>query len=364
MNSTLSKLLGNSLKTISNWKKEKRPIINLLLKYFTKEDLQEFLEFGKINKFENNNNIQEYFIEVNKNKYIQSFNFSFSQTSIKSIGIREGYFILDFYFYFLSNFKNKPNFDKSLSEYIFKSQSIKLKKDNLKINISNIKELEKEKNYEINETLEEYFDNGKKADKIKFNFDEDKKEQNLIEKIIENLKEKFEIISDTLNLIRNWDKDLIFFINHLIKTDFELFINSGDDELLYHAIGFLVYSNNDLYISKVIELDNSYSKIIENFYDYNLTIVDDIYGFFIENKETINKNIIKDVILNPEKLDKLKKYKIIEKYFKRIRKEVTHEEIHKIIIDSIKFENIYKALKELETKEKNNEILKLQNREM
>lgn len=53
MISTLSDLLGNSPKTISNWKKENRPIINLLYKYFKKEDLEEFLEIGKVNKFEN-----------------------------------------------------------------------------------------------------------------------------------------------------------------------------------------------------------------------------------------------------------------------------------------------------------------------
>ena len=52
MISTLSDLLGNSPKTISNWKKEKSPIINLLYKYFKKEELQEFLETGKIQKQE------------------------------------------------------------------------------------------------------------------------------------------------------------------------------------------------------------------------------------------------------------------------------------------------------------------------
>ena len=149
MNSTLSKLLGNSLKTISNWKKEKRPIINLLLKYFSKEDLQEFIEFGKINKFENNNSIQEYFIETNKNKYIQSFNFSY----LKSIDIRERYFILDFYFYFLSNFFNESNFDKALSEYRFKSEKIKFKRDNIKVNISNIKDLQKDENHHYSENI-------------------------------------------------------------------------------------------------------------------------------------------------------------------------------------------------------------------
>ncbi|OGS70805.1 MAG: hypothetical protein A3F91_09840 [Flavobacteria bacterium RIFCSPLOWO2_12_FULL_35_11] len=52
MINTLSKLLGNSPKSISNWKKENRPIISLLYKYFIKEDLEEFLETGKIKKLE------------------------------------------------------------------------------------------------------------------------------------------------------------------------------------------------------------------------------------------------------------------------------------------------------------------------
>ncbi len=47
----------------------------------------------------------------------------------------------------------------------------------------------------------------------------------------------------------------------------------------------------------------------------------------------------------------------IEKYFKKIKQEVTEEEIHKIIIDSIEFEKIDKELKEIVTKEKNDEIM-------
>jgi len=49
---TYSKLLQNTVRTISNWKIEKRPIISLLEKYFSKEDLEEFLDTGKISKFE------------------------------------------------------------------------------------------------------------------------------------------------------------------------------------------------------------------------------------------------------------------------------------------------------------------------
>lgn len=49
---TISKILGNTPKSVSNWKNEKRPIISLLYKYFTKEELEAFLETGKIKRQE------------------------------------------------------------------------------------------------------------------------------------------------------------------------------------------------------------------------------------------------------------------------------------------------------------------------
>lgn len=49
---TYSLLFQNTIRTISNWKIEKRPIISLLEKYFSKEDLEEFLKTGEIKKQE------------------------------------------------------------------------------------------------------------------------------------------------------------------------------------------------------------------------------------------------------------------------------------------------------------------------
>ncbi|MCT7588981.1 MULTISPECIES: hypothetical protein [Aliarcobacter] len=66
MNSTLSKILGNSLKTVSNWKKEKRLIIDLLEKYFNKEDLEEFIEKNKVSKYD----------FVNEYSFVSCINFS------------------------------------------------------------------------------------------------------------------------------------------------------------------------------------------------------------------------------------------------------------------------------------------------
>ena len=92
MISTLSDLLGNSHKTISNWKKEKRPIINLLYKYFTKEELEEFLEKGSIKRLE-----KQYIYDDFFSKY------------------KENYFE-----YFRKNTGPINNFDYHLIEYYFK----------------------------------------------------------------------------------------------------------------------------------------------------------------------------------------------------------------------------------------------------
>jgi hypothetical protein len=85
MINTLSKLLGNSPKTISNWKKEDRNIIKLLYKYFSKEDLEEFLETDKIEKFEKMDEYYQFRRSLRK-KYLQYFceNLSVSQLDEQS----------------------------------------------------------------------------------------------------------------------------------------------------------------------------------------------------------------------------------------------------------------------------------------
>ena len=47
-----SKILGCTLASYYNWDKQERPIITLLEKYFSKEDLEEFLETGTIERME------------------------------------------------------------------------------------------------------------------------------------------------------------------------------------------------------------------------------------------------------------------------------------------------------------------------
>lgn len=358
-------ILDISTRSYSNFSKQKRLIITLLEKYFTKEDLQEFIEFGKINNFENNNSIQEYFIETKKNKYIQ--NFKNNNSSLKFVAENE--YITDFYFNFLTNLKNKKNFfsttdyeyesyfiekydfNKALSDYVFENQQKEFEK--FEIRLLSIKE-EKEAEHEyFIKNIEEFFPQQKnetKKDEIKlknndFNFDKEKEKQNLIKEIIEHSQKQFEHIYNHLSFIQHWDNDMYFFINFLIKTDFELFINSGDDELLYHAIGFLVYSNNNFKEEDIL-------------CDNKVSVVNEIYEYFNKNKNEINKKLIKDISLDFEKLYEFKKYKKISEYLKKINKELSKEEIYKIILQPKKFEKMNKEIEEFDRNEFGKEILK------
>ncbi|MGD9553116.1 MAG: hypothetical protein AB7D96_05435 [Arcobacteraceae bacterium] len=54
-NEIMSQLFGFSAPTYFRWKKEKRLIINLLEKFFSKEDLEEFLQTGEIERLEQDN---------------------------------------------------------------------------------------------------------------------------------------------------------------------------------------------------------------------------------------------------------------------------------------------------------------------
>ena len=53
MKEEIKKILSISDKTYYNWKKEKRPIIGFLEKYFTKEELEDYLKYNKIIKLDN-----------------------------------------------------------------------------------------------------------------------------------------------------------------------------------------------------------------------------------------------------------------------------------------------------------------------
>ena len=96
MYKTISTLIGNTERTIFAWKREKRPIIKLFEKYFTKNDLEEFLEYGKIQKFESLSTYNK-IVEKNIFTYLSFFFNGTYANSLKSFNS----FFMDLYFRFL-----------------------------------------------------------------------------------------------------------------------------------------------------------------------------------------------------------------------------------------------------------------------
>lgn len=64
---TMAKLFSTSEGTYYKWKKENRPIIKLLEKYLERSEIEEFLETGKIIKFERKEIYDDYFNEMINN---------------------------------------------------------------------------------------------------------------------------------------------------------------------------------------------------------------------------------------------------------------------------------------------------------
>jgi len=93
---TIAKLFDIHQNTVTNWKKEEKKGLTLILKYFTKDDLQEFLEYGTIEKFDFAfANIQNYSVQaaefVNVLNAVKKFVEFYSQKEYRELCEEYGY---------------------------------------------------------------------------------------------------------------------------------------------------------------------------------------------------------------------------------------------------------------------------------
>ncbi|MCK9477734.1 MAG: hypothetical protein M0R46_17615 [Candidatus Muirbacterium halophilum] len=95
----MTELFGFSAPTFYNWKKENRPIISLVNKYFNEENIEEFLETGKIAKYENMDMLNRLFSSY-RDSYFQFINNYF--TNINNLND----YLLVYYFKYLFFIKN------------------------------------------------------------------------------------------------------------------------------------------------------------------------------------------------------------------------------------------------------------------
>lgn len=241
MNSTLSKILGNSLKTVSNWKKEKRLIIDLLEKYFTKEDLEEFIDKNKVSRYEF---VNEYsflcciqFLEKLKllriksspSRYAYEYNYFHYFTNFILDYIKNGYnnenkqwngttnlhlfqnYFLDF------SIDNQPEFNNSIKaiDFIYNQETIDLNNPiNLESNtINTLRELsnfinnfKQEDLYFLNLCIQDNFTtllNFYKSDDVKISYLQNDV-SNFLNDLKNTLEKKLNISIDSIDNIENY----------------------------------------------------------------------------------------------------------------------------------------------------------------
>ncbi|RXJ76988.1 hypothetical protein CRV03_06915 [Arcobacter sp. F155] len=243
-NTNIARLFKMTSQGIGKWKKEKRPIVIFVEKYFTDENIDEFLETGKIQKFEYFNTIQRSIIEKNQKIYLRSFTEKFRYE-----GLASAYDIfIQFYFSFLVELKelfenkNQASFQlydvltSSVNNFLIKRYSKSL------MSLSSDKKLQKE--------------------------------------TIENL--NYENNRDLRNIQKNtmcfniWGEDMFFYLEYLLKDNLQIFLDSDNEELIFHAVGFNVYYN------------------LKD--EYNDEIKDIIISNILEDKSKTNKKITMDDI--------------------------------------------------------------------
>ncbi|MCT7600299.1 hypothetical protein [Aliarcobacter butzleri] len=289
--------------TWSKWKKENRPIVNLIEKYFDDKDIQEFLETGEIKKFENIKLITDNYIAKSQAFYLNSF--TESQSSLSEPHVNDEF--RDFYFNFLANFGkidfpfniNVLGIQSLLTHYLFQYQTQKIK-ENLKIDKIN-KKLEDFK-FEIDEAITSSKGEEKEElKKFKKNLQDETQKEEIVKNIFSKNERNFEGIMLHFFIFNSWNNDIFYFLELVKKDDFDYFINSKNDELLYQAIGYLVYS-----LSHNLNMEEK------------LQIISSIFHYFVFNKDLISSTNIKKQIL--------KRLKNNES-FSEIDKEISHKYI-------------------------------------
>ena len=292
----MAKLCQISENSYFRWKKKDHSkLIDLIETYFTDEDINEFMETNKIKKFDNIIHVIDDYLTKNKSFYINSF--KESQSLLHEPSMHDEF--EDFYFNFLTNFEkidfpfniNVLGIQSLLTHYLYQYQTQKIK-ENIKIDKINekLEDFKSEIDEAINSSNEE---EKKELKKYKNNLHEETQKEKIVEDIFSVNEGNFERIMLHFFTFNSWNNDMYYFLELVKKDEFDYFINSKNDELLYQAIGYLVYSHY-----KNLDMHDK------------LLLIDLTYHYFLGNKNLISKENIKKHIL--ERVNNPKVFKEID----------------------------------------------------
>lgn len=266
----MSELLEISENSYFRWKKKDHSIlIKLLEKYFTKEDLIEFLNTNKINRLEKLNflNITK---EKNRKKYLNSF---LVGARYERLGYSHDVFI-DFYFSFLLVLREQSY------EY-FHGLNLLLNKHIVHYNIEHYKVSILE---QLQKTYTSFYEDchldPKMQDSNKIN--NFKLTESVIDYLLNNTSSN---LTQTLQIhfaiFSNWDDYMFLFLKDVLNDYMFDLYNPKDNEktqkeALYHIVGYYIYS----YYESKLEPSIKISLLVEVFYDLKLEILKDKEALF------------------------------------------------------------------------------------
>lgn len=242
MKQEIKQILSIADKTYYNWKKEKRPIINLLEKYFSKRDLEEYLEIGEVFKLE----LLEYY-EYELFQDVESFFNDFQDLRIEFL----------FSFLYLSKQKLLDKYENSNASFYdyYLYDILEEFKNEYAINANNILGID-----DFNEQFKELHIT---LMKIKYP---------VYKYLIYNLKFDFSIyISKFSHISTKNIQDVVLMMPFLINNDFKN-INKYKDLLCFTEDNL---SHNISVISEIIKANNDFTKIekivdsCNNSYEYS-----------------------------------------------------------------------------------------------
>jgi len=289
----MSELLEISENSYFRWKKKDHSVlIKLLEKYFTKEDLIEFLNTNKVDRLEKTNFI-ELIKEKNRNKYLTSF---LNGGRYENLSLSHNIFI-DFYFSFLLFLKDQPynnSLNLLLQEYLVTYSLEQYELSILRSFKTNYNELQKFHKQFQEEYESEKIDNYQLTKDV---FDDLHKHIN--KDLIERLQKHFFIFS-------NWDDYMFLFLKDIMNNDMFDLYNLDDKEetkkeAVYHIIGYYIYSHigDELKSGgKVRLISYIYNNLeVTTFNNKNdlLQKIDDLqskYLKLIESNETLNIELL------------------------------------------------------------------------
>jgi len=235
-----AQVLGCNLASYYNWSKSKRPIIQILEKYFDEKDLHHILDEYTVHKFDKLLKIEEIVIKNQSIKYINTF-LQFTQSGTLKFASP---FFIDFYFNFL----------------------LKIEKDNLPT-------------FNFQEQITYYFVDfakNKDSDKIK-------------------------MIVPYLSIFNNWDELMSIFLSQNLENNLSILLDHIDnlnsikkEEVYFHIISLYIYHNYPSLKDglKVELIKNLIDSVRNNFFTYELLIQ------FIEKEASNRIKALKEIGLD------------------------------------------------------------------